>query len=216
MIGKWQNVDDMVANAYENDDIHMVGHDNQQNPIFMVDCGGMSHFMVVMYEKLDVMVVYSHENVYTNQQFTNDTWKCLQSMKMYATWQETCEHGGKHVKQVKNMDICPNGMQYCMELVKSGEMPPIACEACIIDWLCDDPIETCMNVENTIQWYTQCVRNHDFWSICIEQAWEWLFHNDMAKHQLDLIQSICNCMKKYGLTHKLVKMDDGEWKLVIE
>ena len=81
-----------------------------------------------------------------------------------------CNHGGLHVKSIEDMQICVNGKQYCMELVKSGEMSPIQCEPCLIAWLCDDPIETCVNPEDAIQWHTQCVQTVSFW-VNLYETW---------------------------------------------
>jgi hypothetical protein len=74
-----------------------------------------------------------------------------------------CKHGANHMKRIEDMHICGFGHEYVKRLVESGEMPPIQCELCIIEWLCGDPVETCVNDDLTTQWYTQCIRPVKLW-----------------------------------------------------
>ena len=79
-----------------------------------------------------------------------------------------CKHGGNHVKPVEDMQICPNGLKYVQMHVESGEMPPQQCEPCLIEWLCGEPVEMCMNPEDAKQWHVQCVQPSTFWVEYIE------------------------------------------------
>jgi hypothetical protein len=128
----------------------------------------------------------------------------------WPVWQKPCEHGENHIKSIKTMAICANGIQYCMELVKSNELPLESCEICIIEWLCDDPIESCMNPENTIQWWMNCPHNGEFWMKHMENAlncMEWM--KMMASHWYngECIKSIVECMEKHEIQFKLVKKE---------
>jgi hypothetical protein len=83
---------------------------------------------------------------------------------------EKCIHDQIFHKAVRNMEICDKGKRYIMELVLNGELSPYQCEACIIEWLCDDPAETCMNPDDTVQWWKQCPRSDQFWAKVVENA----------------------------------------------
>lgn len=93
-----------------------------------------------------------------------------------------CNHDRSEWKPVEEMRICGKGMRYCMELVESGEMEPEWCEKCIIEWLCDDPIETCMNPEDQACWYHQCTRPASFWA---DLLWNELLQDENSyPHQM--------------------------------
>lgn len=132
----------------------------------------------------------------------------MEQSRIMVTCCKPDEHGQKHVKPVESMAICARGIKYCMELVKSGEMLAESCELCIITWLCDDPIETCMNPEDTIQWYTQCTRPVEYWVEHIESVLnkpQWVANMGDHMWALELVKSIWDCIETLGITVKLVK-----------
>lgn len=117
------------------------------------------------------------------------------------------EHGANHVKPVESMAICPKGIKYCMELVESGEMEPKSCELCVKEWLCGEPIETCMNPEDDIQWWTQCTRSVGFWVIHMEvvlNSREWMGFIGDHFYYNEAITSIMKCIDKYEISVQLV------------
>lgn len=118
-----------------------------------------------------------------------------------------CKHGKMHVKPVEAMNICMRGKEYIKRLVESGEMGAIQCEPCTIQWLCDDPIESCMNPEETDQWYTQCTRPVDFWVEHIEATLnkpQWVAN--MGKHMwaLEVVRSIWDQIETLDIAVELV------------
>lgn len=118
-----------------------------------------------------------------------------------------CKHDKKQYKPIKNMQICPNAMKYCMQLIESGEMDAIGCEPCTIAWLCDDPVETCMNPEDDHQWWLQCVQSIEFWMEHIEHAlnnMDWLKRMGTHMYYDECIKSIVELMEKHNLKFKLV------------
>jgi len=123
---------------------------------------------------------------------------------------EMCKHGLEFIKPIQNMQICPNAKQYCMELVECGELDVIGCEPCTIEWLCGDAIDSCMNPEDSPQWWLQCVQPHEMWMECIEAA---LNNAELVEHMLDYpeyastIKSMLDYVQKHGIVVKLVKMD---------
>jgi hypothetical protein len=128
---------------------------------------------------------------------------------------QMCKHGMKHHKHIKNMQICANGMKYCMELVECGELDAIQCEKCVIGWLCDDPVETCMNPEDTMQWWQQCVQTNQFWLECIEKTlnhMDWMEFMNHHWYYGECIKSIVKCMKKHNLAFKLVETPPNQTK----
>lgn len=121
---------------------------------------------------------------------------------------EMCKHGTKHHKHINTMHICPKAIKYCMELVNDGEMPPIQCEMCVIQWICGDPIETCMDDTEIHQWYEQCVQNGAFWQKPIEMALNttnWWKYIKTHPQYGELVYSLLKCMEMHGMTIKLVK-----------
>jgi hypothetical protein len=118
-----------------------------------------------------------------------------------------CTHGDTKLKKVSEMEVCKRGLVYIQSLVEQGDLPAEGCEQCMIDWLCDDPMEHCMNIEDTNQRWEQCVRNSDFWVGMLESAW-----NNTSWHKLvtttpwydDMVESMLALMTKYGLKIKLV------------
>lgn len=88
---------------------------------------------------------------------------CENVVKIGGQINNTCKHGPDHVKHVNFMGMCGFGHAYVMKLVESGEMAPNQCELCLIGWLCDEPIESCMNPESTMQWYHQCPKPASWW-----------------------------------------------------
>lgn len=119
----------------------------------------------------------------------------------------TCKHGKSYMKPVESINICPNGMEYVKRLVESGEMGAIQCEPCIIEWLCGDPIETCMNPEEKVQWYTQCTRPIDFWVEHIEDVLnkpQWVANMGKNMWALEVVRSIWDQIETLDIAVQLV------------
>lgn len=121
---------------------------------------------------------------------------------------EMCKHHGKHIKPINDMQICKKAINYCQQLIDGGEMSLIQCEPCVIQWICDDPIETCMDQTEIHQWYEQCVQNATFWQKHIETAWNKPKWWKCIKTHTDygvLVYSLLKCMEMHGMHIKLVK-----------
>lgn len=118
------------------------------------------------------------------------------------------KHGESSMKPVESMQICALAIKYCMELVEIGDMQPIECEECIINWLCGDGIEICMDPNDAIQWYTQCTRPVEFWVECIEATMNSPeFTKYITHHQWysECAKSMFNYMELHNLKVKLVE-----------
>jgi len=123
---------------------------------------------------------------------------------------QTCKHGVEHIKLIQNMQICPKGMAYCMELVESGDIALHQCEPCLIAWLCGDPMETCMNPEEIDMWCMQCVQPSQTWMEPIETTLnnqDFIEHIDFDEWYTKITKSMLQMVKKHGYVVKLVKMD---------
>ena len=119
-----------------------------------------------------------------------------------------CKHDVKTYKHINEHQICAKGIKYCQQLVDNGELSLMQCEPCIIQWLCNDPIETCMDDTETHQWYEQCVQNGAFWAKHIENAWNkpnWWKYIKTHPQYVELVYSLLKCMEKVRMTIKLVK-----------
>ncbi len=118
-----------------------------------------------------------------------------------------CKHDKNQLKPIESMQICMRGMEYIRTLVENGEMGAIQCEPCTIEWLCGEPLESCMNPEDTIQWYTKCTRPAGFWVIHIEamlnsEEQRKFMQND--QFPVDLLQSMMNCIIMHEIDVQLV------------
>lgn len=119
-----------------------------------------------------------------------------------------CVHHRRFTKPVESMNICVNGMEYAMGLVKSGELDAIQCEMCTIQWLCGVPIDTCMNMDDTPQWHTQCTRTVPFWMNQIEMALnhhKWFKQHDYQPYDIALVKSMVEYMEKHNLVVNVVE-----------
>lgn len=187
-------------------------HDeNAPNDVFMAYHGvntyivcrnALDHDQINVYE---MKLVESWENVDDSLETIHNVLNCAKSpMK----WQKPCEHDASCIKPINTMQICTMGIKYCMDLVESGELPWLACEPCIIEWLCDDPIESCMNPEDDVQLWMKCPHNGAFWAKHIEHAFskpKWMVLDEYEYFTNELIKSLVECMEKYDLTIKVVE-----------
>jgi hypothetical protein len=73
---------------------------------------------------------------------------------------ECMEHGESHVKHIVDMAICPHAIKYILELVVQGDMPMETCEKCIIEWICNDVLVSCVDESKM---YMQCPKPATFW-----------------------------------------------------
>lgn len=119
-----------------------------------------------------------------------------------------CKHPEVPPKHIDDIKMCPKGREYVESLVESGELCAYQCEKCLKQWLCDDPVENCINPEDTECWILQCTKPVDFWLSLIEGVLnnhKWV--KDMESHQwyVKTMQALMKYIDTNNLVIKLVQ-----------
>lgn len=115
-----------------------------------------------------------------------------------------CTHGGSVHKQVHEMNVCAKARAYIQLLVDAGDWLDNGCEQCVIEYVCEDPIEHCMNGDDgDSQWWTQCVRPRNWWKRWLTMGFNDALVLESVEHQAFVVPWITSM---YGVMakHKLV------------
>ena len=116
----------------------------------------------------------------------------------------TCQH--ESLIPNGDMAVCERGKLYMQSLVDGGELPVTGCEECTIEWLCGEPNETCMNPEDTTQWWEQCVRPRQWWVGVLTSLWNsqsWWKSVTHHPWYASMVQSWLGVMEKHSIKFKL-------------
>ena len=116
--------------------------------------------------------------------------------------EDGCTHEPKSLKMVSEMKVCAKGRDYLQRLVEEGDITEPACEQCIIDWVCEDPVEHCLNVDYPgDNWWPECVRDGEYWAPYLATTWNIMAEQTPCEgfFTKDVLKELVGVTRKYGL-----------------